>query len=128
MIDLKIATEEVLAILSTVTIGYMVYLMYRDERGRKLMSRSHSPELGQLAAGFLLVVHSCAANYEPACLFTYLLTMTTTLKFPSLAVDDLVRRGREEAVQVVGGDEGDVAAAGDRRHVLHEDQGWGGNL
>ena len=31
--------------------------------------------------GFWLVVHSCAANQEPACLLTQLLTMTTTQNF-----------------------------------------------
>ena len=33
--------------------------------------------------GFRLVVHSCAANQEPACLLTQLLTITTAHKFPS---------------------------------------------
>ena len=32
-----------------------------------------------------MVVHSCAANQEPAGLLTQLLTMTTTHKFPSLS-------------------------------------------
>ena len=31
-----------------------------------------------------MVVHSIAANQEPPCLLTQLLTMTTTQKFPSL--------------------------------------------
>ena len=31
-----------------------------------------------------MVVHSCAANQEPACLLTQLLTMTTAHKFQSL--------------------------------------------
>ena len=34
--------------------------------------------------GLWLVVHSCAANKEPTCLLTKLMTMTTTHKFPSL--------------------------------------------
>ena len=36
--------------------------------------------------GFWLVFHSCAANQEPACFLTQLLTMTTTHKFPSQAM------------------------------------------
>ena len=35
-----------------------------------------------------MVVHSCAANQEPACLLAQLLTMTTTHKFPSLGRPD----------------------------------------
>ena len=34
--------------------------------------------------GSWLAFHSCAANQEPACLLTQLLTMTTTQKFPPL--------------------------------------------
>ena len=54
----------------------------------EFMSLSHDQELGQLAAwpGFWLVVHSCVANQQPACLLTYLLTITTTHKFPSRMV------------------------------------------
>ena len=52
----------------------------RDNLKRKLMSLSHGQELCQLAA---LASLPCAANQEPACLLTKLLTMTTTYKFPS---------------------------------------------
>ena len=53
------------------------------------MRCSHGQELGQLADlafDWLCSVHSCAANQKPACLLIPLLTMTTTQKFPSLAL------------------------------------------
>ena len=51
----------------------------------KLLSWSHVKSWVNLSwPGFGLVVYSCAANQEKACLLTHLLTMTTTHKFPSL--------------------------------------------
>ena len=46
-----------------------------------------------------LLIGSCAANQEPACLFTQLLTMTTTHKFPSLAGDVSVQVGAGHGAQ-----------------------------
>ena len=46
----------------------------------------------------------CAANQEPACLLTQLLTMTTTYEFPSLGGEEEV--GGLEAAVAVGGEAG----------------------
>ena len=55
--------------------------------------------------------HSCAANQEPACLLTQLLTMTTTHKFPSLGKGGGgVGRG--------GGETDDAAAHHDRQEAV----------
>ena len=64
----------------------------RDNLKWKLMSLSHGQELCQLAASL-----SCAANQEPACLFTQFLTMTTTQNFPHPAVGGEGQRGGQGA-------------------------------